>query len=226
MGKITKNKENFKIKLAGVGNFGNGVIKDFGERNLPGVECLDMNTGWAFKTANKFVKLGVNFTKGLGAGAIAEVGKRAAEEDRIAIIDAIKDCDLLIIVAGLGGGTGSGATPVVAGIAKELNIPTVAFVTLPFEFEGEIRKKNAQYGLENLKNIVDVLFTIEDEKFLTDNAEPKNTRIVELYKEIERILEKNILKVINLCNSKASKNKSMRGILKDVESYKTSFAKC
>ncbi len=216
---ITENK--LSIKMIGVGDAGIEVIKDFGKRHLPNVECLDMNTEWAVKTANKFVKIGVNFTKGLGAGALVEVGRQAAEEDRKAIIEAIKGCNLLIAVAGLGGGTGSGATPVVVETAKELKIPTIVFVTIPLELEGKFRNNNAQNGLEKLKSIADILFVLSNERFLSANLDWRGS-FVEFYKGTDNILQSNILKVIDLFNSKAQEN-SIKDIFKYVEFDKSSY---
>lgn len=221
MEKMTEKKGKFKIKIVGIGDAGIEIIRDFGERNLPDVECFDMNTECILKTANKFVEIGRKLTNGLGSGALVKIGKQAAEEDRAAIIETIKDCDLLIIVAGLGGGTGSGSSPVVAEIAKELNIPVVAFVTLPFEYEGKFRKKNAQYGLEHLKHIVDFLFIVSDEKILDEDAKLRRITIFELYDEIDDALKKNILKTVDLLQS--SKNKSIQEILKDVECDDSSY---
>lgn len=221
MMKKAENKK-YSIKIAGIGDCGINIINDFGKRNMSNVECLDINTEWAFKTANRFIKIGTKFTRGLGAGARVIVGKRAAEEDKEAVVEAIKACDLLIIIAGLGGGTGGGASPVITEMAKELKIPTIAFVITPPKFEGEIRGNNAEYGLENLKGIADILVVLSGERFLLNNPDWKQRPIIEYFNEMDKVLQRNILKVVDLFNSKI-KNKSSQEILKDVNFDKTSY---
>ena len=210
----------------GDGDCGIQIITNSGTfEHLPllDIEKLDMNTEWAFKTANKFVKLGKKLTRGLGSGAVVKIGKQAAEEDRSSIVDAIEGGNLLIVVAGLGGGTGSGASPVIAETAKDLGVPTIAFVTLPFDFEGKIRNKNAQYGLEVLRGVVDVLFVLSDEKFLTHNLERKQRPVIALFKEIDEILQKNILKVLELFDFEISKGKSVQEIFEMFECDKAPY---
>ena len=214
-------KDKFKIKLAGIGDCGIQIItnldnKPFDRLHLLDIEKLDMNTEWAFKTANKFVKLGARLTRGLGSGAIAEIGEKAAEEDKNSVVEGMKDCNLLIIVAGLGGGTGSGASPVVAEIAKELKISTIAFVTMPLDLEGKIRHKNAEYGLEKLKSVVDVLIVLSNEKFLTHDLNHRRA-IGEHYKKVEQILQRNILKVLELFDLELANNKTTQEIFKMLE---------
>ena len=221
MVKTTENNK-YSIKIAGIGDCGINIIKDFGKRNLSNVECLDINTEWAFKTANRFIKIGTRFTKGLGSGALVEVGKRAAEEDKEAVVEAIKDCDLLIIVAGLGGGTGGGASPVIVETAKELKIFTIAFVMTPPKFEGKIRGGNAEYGLENLKAVADVLVVLSGEKFLSDDPDWKLKPTIEYFYGIDRVLQKDILAVVDLFNS-TLKDKPIQEILKLIEFDKSSY---
>ena len=225
---ISVENDKFKIKIIGIGEGGIRAIANFDENSfkqmtLLDTECLEMDTNCPFLNQKKqFIKIGINLTKGCGTGALVEIGEKAAEEDKKTITEKIKDCNLLIIVAGLGGGSGSGASPVVVEIAKKLKIPTIAFVTKPFDFEGKYRNNNAKYGLEKLKNIVDVLLVLSNEKFLADNLD-NQTKPIELFKEIDEILQKNILKVVDLLNSNISKNISMYDILKLIDNEKSSF---
>ena len=199
---------NFSIKILGSGMGGINIIKPFAKVPLKNVECLDMHADWASKITNKFIKIGTKTTRGLGTGALPLFG----EEDKDAIVNAISGCDLLILVSGLGGGTGSGASPVVAEIAKELDIPTAAFVTTPLGFESKMRHQNTQVSLEKLKSFAGVLIVFSCEEYMSHV--PKKTPIGEIFKRIDEILQKNIIKMIDFCNLQASNGKSAKEILK------------
>ena len=155
------------IKVIGVGGGGGNAVKHMLGSNIEGVEFICANTdAQALKTSGvePVLQLGSGITKGLGAGSDPEVGRQAALEDRDSIMQVLDGADMLFIAAGMGGGTGTGAAPVVAQVASELNILTVAVVTIPFKFEGEKRASVADEGITELKEFVDSLITIPNEK--------------------------------------------------------------
>ncbi len=157
------------IKVAGVGGGGGNAVNRMIEANLKGVEFIAINTDAQVLDQNRAeskVQIGIDVTGGLGAGANPEVGKRAAEESRQEIADAIGKPNLVFITAGMGGGTGTGAAPLVAEIAKAAGALTVAIVTKPFHFEGRKRVDRADTGLTELKSKVDTLITIPNERLL------------------------------------------------------------
>lgn len=157
------------IKVVGVGGGGGNAVEHMVRENLEGVEFLAINTdaqALRNSSASSTLQVGGEITKGLGAGANPEVGRDAALEDRDAIRDLLDGADMVFIAAGMGGGTGTGAAPVVAEIAKELGILTVAVVTKPFAFEGKKRMSYAQQGINELAKHVDSLITIPNDKLL------------------------------------------------------------
>ncbi len=161
--------QNAIIKVIGVGGGGGNAVNHMVEANLEGVDFICANTdAQALKSAacKGTLQLGTGVTKGLGAGAHPEVGRKAAEEDRERIQDALTGADMVFITAGMGGGTGTGAAPVVAQVAQELGILTVAVVTKPFSFEGNKRLKVAEEGIDELAKHVDSLITIPNEKLM------------------------------------------------------------
>ena len=142
------------IKVVGCGGGGNNAVNRMVDAGLRGVEFISVNTDrQALNLSNAQVKIqiGEKLTKGLGAGAVPEVGRRAAEESREEIAQSLKGADLVFITAGMGGGTGTGAAPIVAEIARDLGCLTIAVVTKPFNFEGKQRMKNAENGISELK---------------------------------------------------------------------------
>src|SRR5665213_3177574 len=156
------------IKVIGVGGCGGNAVEHMIERSLSGVEFICANTdAQALKrsTARTQLQLGTTLTRGLGAGAKPEIGRHAALEDRDRIAELIEGADMLFVTAGMGGGTGTGAAPVVAQVAKEMGILTVAVVTKPFSFEGR-RLKAAQTGMEELSQHVDSLIVIPNDKLM------------------------------------------------------------
>jgi len=165
------------IKVIGVGGAGGNAVIHMMEHKIQGPEFICANTdSQALERANgaTILKLGDNITKGLGAGANPEIGKAAAERDRAAIEEMLEGADMVFITAGMGGGTGTGAAPVIAEIAKELGALTVAVVTKPFSFEGQERQKAAEGGISELVEEVDSLITIPNEK-LMEILGPKTT---------------------------------------------------
>jgi cell division protein FtsZ len=162
-------QQNAVIKVVGVGGGGGNAVRHMLNSDIEGVEFICANTDAQALTdmdARQIIQLGGNITKGLGAGANPEVGRQSALEDRDRIAEAIKGADMVFITAGMGGGTGTGAAPIVAEVARELGILTVAVVTKPFTFEGGKRMSIAESGLKELEESVDSLITIPNEKLL------------------------------------------------------------
>ena len=158
-----------QLKVVGVGGAGNNAVNRMIQYGIRGVEFISVNTdkqALYLSHANQKIQIGEKVTKGLGAGADPEVGRKAAEESKEAISEALKGADLVFITAGMGGGTGTGAAPVVAECAKELGILTVGVVTKPFSFEGRVRMNNAVNGITNLKANVDTLISIPNDRLL------------------------------------------------------------
>jgi cell division protein FtsZ len=167
---VEKIAPNAVIKVVGVGGGGGNAVAHMVNSNLEGVEFICANTdAQAIKGvgAKSVLQLGANVTKGLGAGANPEVGRQAALEDRERIVEALTGADMVFITAGMGGGTGTGAAPVVAQLAKEMGILTVAVVTKPFPFEGRRRMQVALKGIDELAQHCDSLITIPNEKLIT-----------------------------------------------------------
>jgi len=161
--------EEATIKVIGVGGGGGNAVEHMVSQTIEGVEFVTANTdsqALRNSSADVTLQLGADVTKGLGAGANPEIGRCAAEEDRETIKQALQGADMIFIAAGMGGGTGTGAAPVVAEIAKEMGILTVAVVTKPFPFEGKKRMNYAEQGIEFLSKNVDSLITIPNEKLL------------------------------------------------------------
>jgi len=162
-------QQNAVIKVVGVGGGGGNAVRHMLNSDIEGVEFICANTDAQALTdldARQIIQLGGNITKGLGAGANPEIGRQSALEDRDRIAEAIKGADMVFITAGMGGGTGTGAAPVVAEVAREMGILTVAVVTKPFTFEGGKRMSLAEEGLRELEECVDSLITIPNEKLL------------------------------------------------------------
>lgn len=156
-----------KIKVVGVGGAGSNAINNMIASNLHGVEFIAINTDMqALETslAPVRVQIGTNLTRGLGAGSNPQIGREAAFEDRIAIAESLEGADMVFITAGMGGGTGTGAGPVIAGISKELGILTIAVVTKPFFYEGRMRWINAEEGIKELKKYIDTIIVIPNDR--------------------------------------------------------------
>ena len=178
------------IKVLGVGGGGGNAVSHMVQTGIEGVDFMCINTdAQALKNSNvkTSLQIGGNITKGLGAGANPDVGRQAAMEDRDRIIELISGCDMLFITAGMGGGTGTGAAPIVAQIAKELGILTVAVVTRPFTMEGSKRSVIAEQGMNELAKHVDSLITIPNQKLLTVLG-PKTT-LLDAFKSANGVLQ-------------------------------------
>jgi len=158
-----------KICVIGVGGGGNNAVDRMIDDNVGGIDFITVNTDSQVLKRSKAptrIQLGEKLTGGLGAGGIPEIGARAAEESRDAIAKAVDGSDMLFVTAGMGGGTGTGAAPIIAGIARNLGILTVGVVTKPFVFEGKVRMSNAVKGIDELRRNVDTLLVIPNEKLL------------------------------------------------------------
>ena len=164
---LNNNDSNVNIKVVGVGGGGNNAVSRMIEKKIKGVEFISINTdsqALSRSKAEKQIPIGSKLTKGHGAGANPDVGAKAAEENRDEITNALKGADMVFITAGMGGGTGTGAAPVVAKIAKELGILTIGIVTKPFAFEGRRRMEAAEQGIARLRECVDSLVIIPNER--------------------------------------------------------------
>lgn len=181
--------QNAVIKVVGVGGGGGNAVQHMVNANIEGVEFICANTdAQALKNsaAKTVLQLGTTITKGLGAGANPELGRQAAMEDRERIREVIEGADMLFITAGMGGGTGTGGAPVIAQIARELGILTVAVITKPFPFEGKRRMEAAKNGIEELGKHVDSLITIPNEKLLTSLG--KGITLLDAFKAANDVL--------------------------------------
>ncbi len=187
------------IKVVGVGGGGNNAVNRMVAANVTSAEFVAINTdkqALLMSKATHRIQIGEKLTRGLGAGADPEIGQKAAEESKAVITEMLKGCDLVFITAGMGGGTGTGAAPVVAQIAKELDILTIAVVTKPFNFEGRKRMDNAEKGIANLKKFVDTLVIIPNDKLL--KIVPKGTPIVEAFRCADDVLRQGIQGISDL----------------------------
>lgn len=181
--------ENAKIKVIGVGGGGGNAVAHMLTKDLEGIDYICANTDAQAlrKTqADAMLQLGSNITKGLGAGADPELGRQAALEDREQIQEAIKDANMLFITTGMGGGTGTGAAPVIAQIAKDMNVLTVAVVTRPFSFEGKVRAAAANAGIAELEKHVDSLIVIPNDKLTSVLG--KNTSMRDAFNAANEVL--------------------------------------
>lgn len=188
-----------QIKVIGVGGGGNNAINRMIEDGLKGVEFVSVNTdkqALFLSKASLKIQIGEKLTRGLGAGSDPEVGGKAAEESREEIAEAIKGSDMVFVTAGMGGGTGTGAAPVVASVAREMGILTVGVVTKPFTFEGRKRMVQAERGIQQLKENVDTLVIIPNDRLL--QVIQKNTSMVEAFKMADDILRQGVQSISDL----------------------------
>lgn len=181
--------QNAVIKVIGVGGGGGNAVRHMVEHDVEGVDFICANTdaqALSDITSRTVLQLGTGITKGLGAGANPDIGRAAALEDRDRIADALRGADMVFVTAGMGGGTGTGGAPIVAEVAREMGILTVAVVTRPFSFEGKKRLKIAEEGLRELEQHCDSLITIPNEKLL--EVLGKNTSLLDAFKEANDVL--------------------------------------
>ncbi|MGE5559510.1 MAG: cell division protein FtsZ [Chloroflexota bacterium] len=187
------------IKVVGVGGGGNNAVNRMIEAGLKGVEFISINTdaqALFLSKAQQKIQIGEKLTRGLGAGGNPDVGAGAAEESRDTIFQAVKGADMIFITAGMGGGTGTGAAPVVAEIAKETGALTVGVVTRPFTFEGRKRAGQADKGIANLKGKVDTLITIPNDRLL--QVVDKKTSILEAFRIADDVLRQGVQGISDL----------------------------
>jgi cell division protein FtsZ len=188
-----------QIKVIGAGGGGNNAVNRMVEAQLQGVEFIAVNTDKQALLTSKAeykIQIGEKLTRGLGAGANPEVGKRAAEESKDEIIKVLQGSDMVFVTAGMGGGTGTGAAPVIAQLAKEMGILTVGVVTKPFVFEGKVRMKNAENGIAELKSKVDTLITIPNDRLL--QIVQKNTSMLDAFSIADDVLKQGIQSISDL----------------------------
>lgn len=194
-------KSDAEIKVVGVGGGGGNALRTMIDSRLTGVEFIAANTDLQALRANpatQKIQLGANLTKGLGAGANPEVGRSAAMEDRDRIAEAIGNADMVFITAGMGGGTGTGAAPVIAEVARQSGALTVGVVTKPFMFEGRRRARQAEEGIHELHNVVDTLITIPNNKLLQIAGE--NTSMMDAFKRVDDVLLNAVRGISDLIN--------------------------
>ena len=187
------------IKVVGVGGAGNNGVNRMVENGLKSVEFISINTDRQqlnVSKANKKIQIGEKLTRGLGAGANPEVGKCSAEESKSEIAEALKGADMVFVTAGMGGGTGTGAAPIVAEVSKEMGILTVGVVTKPFPFEGKRRMMQADAGIEELRQNVDTLIIIPNEKLL--QVVEKQTSIMDAFKMSDDVLRQGVQGISDL----------------------------
>ncbi len=220
MAEIKPDIETFaKIKVVGVGGSGNNAISRMIESKIKGVEFVAINTdaqALHHSKASEKVHIGKNLTKGLGAGMNPEIGRQAAEENRDEIQEVLKGADMVFVTCGLGGGTGTGAAPIVAETAKELGALTVAVVTKPFSFEGAQRKAIGEEGLDNLKDRVDSLITIPNDKLLS--IIDRKTTLLSAFRIVDDVLRQGVQGISDLITKPGVVNvdfADVRAILED-----------
>ncbi len=188
-----------QIKVVGVGGSGTGVVNRMVDTGVKGVEFIAVNTdtqNLQSSKANKKIHIGKTITRGLGAGADPEVGKKAAEESSEDIEEALKGSDMVFVTCGEGGGTGTGAAPVIASIARQVGALTVGFVTKPFGFEGERRKRTSEEGVEELKEHVDTLITIPNDRLL--QTIEKKTTMLDAFSVVDDVLRQGVQGISDL----------------------------
>jgi cell division protein FtsZ len=188
-----------KIKVLGIGGGGGNAVNRMIEASIEGVDFIAVNTDLQALSTNRAgtkLQIGGQVTKGLGSGGRPEVGKQAAVEDTEKLIELLQGADMVFLTTGLGGGTGTGATPILANLASEMDILAIAIVTLPFEFEGRVRAKQAEEGLKELKGVVDTVIAIPNERLLqTVNLD---TSIQDAFKMADDILRQAVQGISDL----------------------------
>jgi cell division protein FtsZ len=198
---VEEKEQRAKIRIIGVGGGGGNAINNMIAQGMEGVEFIVVNTD-AQDLDRSFAptkfQIGNELTKGLGAGGVPNTGREAALEDKERLVELVSGCDMVFVAAGMGGGTGTGAAPVVAQIAKECGALTVAIVTRPFHFEGARRRRNAEEGIENLRNCVDTLITIPNQRLISMATE--TTSLKESFEQADRVLHQAVKGVSDLIN--------------------------
>ncbi len=208
-----------RIIVVGVGGAGNNAVNRMISDEVGGVEFICINTdrqALQLSKAPQIIQIGEKLTKGLGAGARPEIGEKAAEENIEDIKNAIEGADMVFVTCGMGGGTGTGAAPVIAGVAKELGILTVGVVTKPFRFEARTRMNNALAGIEKLRENVDTLIVIPNDKLL--DIVDRRTTMPDALKKADEVLQQGVQGITDLINKPAIINldfADVRTVMKD-----------
>ena len=187
------------IKVIGVGGAGNNAVNRMIEAGIKNVEFIAVNTdrqALQLSKASTKIQIGEKLTRGLGAGANPDIGAQAAEESRTEVAEALRGADMVFVTAGMGGGTGTGAAPIVAGTAKEMGILTIGVVTKPFTFEGKKRLAQAERGIESLKGKVDKLVVIPNDKLL--QVIDRKTSIIEAFRMADDVLRQGVQGISDL----------------------------
>lgn len=187
------------IKVIGVGGAGNNAVNRMVESGIRGVEFISVNTdrqALQESKASTKIQIGEKITRGLGAGANPDIGAQSAEETKSEIAEVLRGADMVFVTAGMGGGTGTGAAPIVAGVAKEMGILTIGVVTKPFTFEGKKRLSQAERGVESLKSRVDTLVVIPNDKLL--QIIDRKTSIVDAFKMADDVLRQGVQGISDL----------------------------
>ncbi len=195
-------EQSAKIKVVGIGGAGGNALNGMIEAGLSGVEFIAVNTDAQNLENNRApsrLQIGKNLTKGLGAGANPEIGLRAAEEDKEAIINSLTGADMVFVTCGMGGGTGTGAAPIIAEIAKDLGALTVGIITKPFSFEGSTRLKNAEKGIEEIRKCIDTLIVIPNDRVFS--LVDRNTPAISAFKVIDSTLLEATRSISDLINN-------------------------
>jgi len=211
-----------QIKVIGIGGGGGNAVNRMIEARIEGVEFIALNTDLQALNANRAVKkvqIGNNLTKGLGSGGKPEIGKEAAMEDTEKLLEMLEGADMLFLTAGLGGGTGTGAAPLIANLAAEKDILTIAIVTLPFDFEGRVRRQQALIGLEEIQAAADTVITIPNERLLETIS--METSIHEAFKLADDVLRQAVQGISDLILKAGFINldfADVKSIMKDVSS--------
>lgn len=196
---IELDNDDVVIKVMGIGGGGNNAVNRMISEGVKGIDFISVNTdkqALFSSMANKQIQIGEKLTRGLGAGAKPQVGKDAAKESRTQIINELEGTDIVFVTAGMGGGTGTGAAPIVANIAKEMGILTIGVVTKPFGFEGRVRKNNADEGIKNLQENVDTLITVPNDKLL--QIVSQNTSMMDAFSMADNVLKQGIQSISDL----------------------------
>lgn len=192
---------NAVIKVVGIGGGGNNAVNRMIEHGLDGVEYISVNTDTQtlrMSLAPNKIQIGPKITRGLGAGAMPELGRKSAEESKDILAEMLSGANLIFLACGMGGGTGTGAIPVIADIAKELGALTIAIVTRPFSFEGDKRMSIADQGIEALQNNVDAMITISNDRLF--EATNKNTPLTEAFLMVDDILRQAVEGITTIIN--------------------------
>ncbi len=194
-------EQSAKIKVIGVGGAGGNAINGMIDAGLKGVEFIAINTDaqdLEKSKASSRIQIGKNLTKGLGAGANPEIGLKAIMEDKDRVIEILNGADMVFVTCGMGGGTGTGAAPIIAEVAKDLGALTVGITTLPFTFEGPIRKKNAEKGIDAMRERVDTILVIPNDRIFS--IIERNTPVIAAFKAVDSILLEATRSISDLIN--------------------------